>query len=105
LFFCLFALCEDAVAEYQWVLRLVPCIRRGSKPSPSSSTPTSMGGSTTHRRRSSRRVRRRRARRLLSLTPSSISSLVGNIAVPPPTQLLYRLESTVDRLGLGGQSR
>jgi pheromone a factor receptor len=44
LFFCLFALCEDAVAEYRWVLRLVPCIRRGSKPDPSSSAPTSMGG-------------------------------------------------------------
>ncbi|KAJ7891385.1 Rcb2.42 [Mycena olivaceomarginata] len=42
LFFCLFALCEDAVAEYRWVLRLVPRIRRGSKPDPSSSAPTSM---------------------------------------------------------------
>ncbi|KAJ7891392.1 fungal pheromone STE3G-protein-coupled receptor [Mycena olivaceomarginata] len=44
LFFCLFAPCEDAVAEYRWVLRLVPRIRRGSKPDPSSSAPTSMGG-------------------------------------------------------------
>jgi pheromone a factor receptor len=42
-FFCFFALCEDAVAEYRCVLRLVPCIRRGSqpKPDPSSSSITS----------------------------------------------------------------